>query len=125
MAGVVKLDWQGPAVLRLLNGAARAGMERRASVIAGRLRSELHRDTGEMAESSFAEVRQEGSRLVLSAGSDAEHTAYHELGTSRYPAHPQIRTICDQEFPRVLGDIAAEVGGRAGGAVRRAFGRGR
>jgi hypothetical protein len=107
-----KLTWQGATVTRQVDAAVQRALDGRAQAALDALRSELHRDTGEMAERAFAEVSVAGTKRTLRLGSDAPHTAYHELGTSNYPAHPQIRAIADRIAPTITPAIRTALGGR-------------
>lgn len=107
-----RLTWRGATVSRQVDAAMRAALEDEAREVRADLQASLHRVTGEMAEKSFAEVTVSGTKRQLRLGSDAPHTAYHELGTSNYPAHPQIRAIADRHAPHITPRLRAALGGR-------------
>lgn len=114
----VTFKWNGPAVLGLIRGAQREGLEARARIVAAELRANIHRQTGQMAEQAFARVEEQGGRLVLVAGSTAPHAVYEELGTSRRPGHPVIRQTMDANVKQVPADIARALGRRGLGLLR-------
>lgn len=110
--GAARFTWEGATVLRQWEAQIQAGMETLAEEIESDLRSNLHRVTDEMADNAFANVEVRGGKRTITAGSTAPHTAYHELGTSRYSAHPQIRQTIDRYAPRLTERIAAARRGR-------------
>lgn len=109
--GALTHTWQGATVTQAVDRAVEAALAGRAAAARAALSSELHRDSGQMAEQSFAEVGVSGGKRQLRLGSAAPHTAYHELGTSNYPAHPQIRAIADRIAPTISPAIRAALGG--------------
>lgn len=105
--GNFRQTWQGAQVLRAWEAQIQDGMDRLADEIEDELVSTLHRVSGEMADNAFASVEVRGGKRTISAGSTAEHTAYHELGTSTFEGHPQIREVIDRAAPRLTQTIAA------------------
>jgi hypothetical protein len=107
--GSFRFVWQGATIARQIDAAVAAALANRASAALGLLRSELHRDTGQMADEAFAEVDTAGGKRTLRLGSDAPHTYWHETGGA-YPAHPQIRAIADRIAPTITPAIRAAMG---------------
>lgn len=103
-----RFEWAGEAARRKVAEAVLRDMESFASLLEGYLHGTLHRWTGEMADMAYARVTVQGDMIVIRAGSDSDHTLYHEL---RY--HPQLRQTMDQWAPRIAAGIAATV--RRGG----------
>jgi hypothetical protein len=108
--GRTQFQWQGATVARQVTAAVQTALDGRARAALDALRSELHRDTGEMAARAFAEVSVAGTKRTLRLGSDAPHTYWHEMGSSNYPAHPQIRQIADRLAPTITPAIRAAMG---------------
>lgn len=103
------LEWLGSEVYRKQAQAIVRDMESFASLLEGYLHQTLHRWTGQMADEAYAVVDVRGDSIVISAGSSAGHTIYHEL---RY--HPQLRQTMDVWAPRIAAGIARTVtGGRS------------
>ena len=87
-------EWKGEAVTRQVEQAAKATMDDLAAEIQPYLVATLHRWTGEMAEASYAYVETVQNGYLLHAGSDTDHTFWHEV---RY--HPQLRQTMDKFGP--------------------------
>ena len=94
--------WQGDQTRRKVAEAVLSDMESVAALIEGYLRSTLHRITGDMADKSYAEVDQQGNRIILRFGSDSDHAFWHEV---RW--HPQIRQTADVWIPKLIAQIRA------------------
>ena len=105
--GPFRLTWRGGRVLEEIRAQVEDGLKAEAREIEDDLHSTLHRVTGEMADEAFADVEVRSGRRVIAAGSNAEHTLYHELGTPTFGGHPQIRQIIDRHAPHVTQAIAA------------------
>lgn len=103
-------QWQGATVLKAWEDQIQAGLEAEAEEIAEDLAATLHRDSGQLADESFAVVEVRGTKRTIRAGSDAPHTAFHELGTSNFEGHPQIRQIMDRHVGHVTERIRAARG---------------
>lgn len=105
--------WNGPALIAAKNGAVDDALGKLAQDIDAHLASELHVWTGEMRDKRFAEVDQRGDNPEVVFGSDAPHTAIHELFARNYPPHPQIRSTGDlfgaQLGPRLVAAFRARV----------------
>lgn len=72
-------------------------------------------DTGELRESCYCVVGNEGTRLLLVVGAEADHALYQELGTSRHAAQPFIRPTFDYLAATVPGILKRESQARGGG----------
>jgi hypothetical protein len=107
-----KLTWQGATVLKQLEAAVLTAFDDEAEEIAEDLKATLHKVTEQMANESFARVTVSGTKRQLALGSDAPHTAYHELGTSNFKGHPQIRAIADKHVSHITPRLKAALGGR-------------
>lgn len=105
--GNFRTTWNGATVLQQWQAQIQAGMETVAAETLAELISTLHRVSGEMADNAFATVAVRGTKRTIVAGSTAPHTAYHELGTTTFEGHPQIRKIIDQTAPKLTQHIAA------------------
>lgn len=105
--GNFRTTWRGATVLQQWQAQIQAGMERVAAETLAELTSTLHRVSEEMADNAFATVAVRGTKRTIVAGSTAPHTAYHELGTTTFEGHPQIRGVVDRQAPRVTQSIAA------------------
>jgi hypothetical protein len=99
-----RFDWTGEAARLKVAEAVLRDMESFAALLEGYLRATLHRVTGDMADKAFARVEVRGNLIVIVAGSESDHTIFHEL---RY--HPQLRQTMDQWAPRIAAGIAATV----------------
>lgn len=104
---VPALTWNGDVLLARVEAAVDGAVNDRAEHIEERLHAELHRwaltppDEHFLADDAYAVVYHVGARWVLSAGSEAPYTIFHEKGTSNFVGHPQIRQIVgDQEGSR-------------------------
>lgn len=89
-------EWKGQEVRAEVEKAARATMDELASDIEGYLHATLHRWTGEMADKAYAYVETVPNGYLLHAGSDTDHTWWHEV---RY--HPQLRQTMDRFAPTI------------------------
>lgn len=107
--GSHRQTWNGATVKVTIQQATQKALEDLAKEIRATLQEELHRVSGEMAEKSFATVDVRGTKRTLRAGSDADHTAYHEVGTVNFEGHPQIRKIMDRYAPQVTQRIKANM----------------
>lgn len=105
--GSFRFVWNGSRLRAEVSIEVQAAMQRLAADLESYLRATLHRDTGEMAERSFANVEVSGDRIIVRAGSDAAHTIYHEF---RY--HPQLRQTLDEWAPKISGYLRAVARGR-------------
>jgi HK97 gp10 family phage protein len=94
-------QWNGDRVLQQWLGQIDAGLEDEAAEILDDLKSSIHVVTGEMRDMAVSRLEVRGADRALVIGSDSEHAAYEEFGTSRRPAHPVIREVADQHFPHV------------------------
>ena len=108
-------SWNGPALVRGKFRAERRAAERVRSELEAYLKSTLHVQTGEMRDKSFVEIVQTDIETTLVAGSDAPHTAYHELGTAHFAGHPQLRQAMDLFGPRFKTAVEREVRREIGG----------
>lgn len=99
--GDFRQKWQGATVRRQIAAAIQGGMDDLAKSVLADLHEQLHKVSHEMADKAFARVEIRGGKRTLTAGSEAGHTAYHELGTSNFEGHPQIRQIMDRRIPEV------------------------
>lgn len=104
--GGFRFRWDGARVVAATTTQTLSAAQQLASDLEAYLRSTLHRDTGEMADRSFARVDASKTRIVVVAGSDANHTVYHEF---RY--HPQLRQTMDLWAPRVASYLRAVMRG--------------
>lgn len=113
--GAFRQQWRGATIRQAMSAAIQSVMDDLAKEIEATLRSELHRwpkhQQHRLAEEAFAEVLATGGKRTLRAGSAAPYAAYHELGTSTFVGHPQIREIVDR--------YAAELTRRLQAAARR------
>jgi hypothetical protein len=107
--------WRGSALQIAKRAGEAAGAEKTRAEIEDYLKATLHRVTGQMARESFAVVHSTDQETVLQAGSDAGHTVYHELGTSNFVGHPQLRATQDAYGERfaasVVNGIRSAIGG--------------
>ncbi len=87
-------EWNGEALSRRVEQAAKATMDELAAEIQPYLVATLHRWTGEMAEASYAYVETVPEGYLLHAGSDTDHTFWHEV-----IYHPQLRQTLDRFGP--------------------------
>lgn len=108
-----RFTWQGATIQKNIEDAAAEAMDELERIIQDRFHSELHVLTGEMRDRSFVYIENSGTKRTMRAGSAAEHTLYHELGTATFVGHPQIRTIMDQEIPKLTPLIRAKVAAKA------------
>lgn len=111
--GAFRFTWQGATVQQAWLSQIQDGMQTEATEILNDLHQSIHVVTGEMRDKAFARVEVAGTKRQIVAGSAAEHAAYEELGTSRRPGHPVIRSVLDRHAPHVTQKIAAaRKGGR-------------
>ncbi len=94
--------WEGSRVRAQITSGVNQAMSQMANDLEDYLHATLHRDSGEMADKAFATVEAVGDRIVVRAGSDAEHTVYHEF---RY--HPQLRSSMDIWAPKISAYVRA------------------
>lgn len=99
--------WEGARVTKQVDDATFDALKELAAEIEAWMQANLHVKTGEMKEKSFAAVTIKSGRRVLTWGSDAQHTLWHEFGTRWYPAHPQFREIGKLFIPRVTPTLKA------------------
>lgn len=97
-----RFRWAEPAVARKVAENVLSDIESFAALLEGYLRSELHVWTGEMRDRAYVEVDTKGDTILIRAGSDAEHTFWHEV---RY--HPQLRQAMDIWAPKLAATIRA------------------
>jgi Bacteriophage HK97-gp10, putative tail-component len=71
-------------------------------------------DTGELQDSDYVEIDDEGGRLRLTIGATAEHALFQELGTSRHGANPFIRPTFDWLSGVIGPTMRAESAARGG-----------
>jgi hypothetical protein len=97
-------DWRGDATYRFVVNDVIREMESLAALLEGYLHGELHRATGDMADNAYARVEVRGDLIIIRAGSESDHTIYHEL---RY--HPQLRQTMDVWAPRIAANVKAAI----------------
>lgn len=97
--------FDGRTAYNVVDRAARETMDDLAKDIGPYLHSYLHRWTGEMADMAFAEVHKVPDGYELEAGSDSDHTFWHEV---RY--HPQLRATLDRFAPQIGPRLQAKLG---------------
>ena len=105
--GSFRFRWDGARIVGQVTAQVQDAADDLARDLESYLRATLHRDTGEMADQAFATVEFTGSRIVIRAGSDSQHTIWHEL---RY--HPQLRQTMDEWAPKIANYLRAKM--RAG-----------
>lgn len=120
--GAFRFTWRGGYISTAITDAMEQAMKEQATVVRNRLRRELHKwpkhRKHELSRRAFARVELRGDNRkarVLIAGSNARYTVYHELGTSRFIGHPQIRQIMDEERLQLAPRIRARVAQLRGG----------
>lgn len=104
--GSYRFRWDGARVVSQVTAQAQSAADDLARDLEAYLRANLHRDTGQMADESFADVSVSGSRIVIRAGSDAGHTLFHEL-----VYHPQLRQTMDEWAPKIASYLRAKMRG--------------
>ena len=104
--GSFRFRWDGARIVGQVTAQVQDAADDLARDLEAYLHSELHRDTGDMADKAFARVSFTGSRIVITAGSESGHTIYHEL---RY--HPQLRETMDIFAPQIAARIRAAMRG--------------
>lgn len=118
-ASGLTFTWRGGRVVQIVTQALADEMEQQRSDIEATLRRELHRYPSHtehrLADEAFAEVTVRSGRRTLTAGSRAPYTAFHELGTSTFEGHPQIREIMDRFIPVLLPRIRRRIQESGGG----------
>lgn len=91
---LARFEFHAGEVTDHVERAAQATMDELAGEIQPYLVATLHRWTGEMADASYATVERVPEGWLLHAGSNTDHTLWHEL---RY--HPQLRETMDRFGP--------------------------
>lgn len=104
--------WEGARVVKDVDDSVFDALEKLAAEIRAWEQANLHEDTREMKEKSFAIVTIRAGRRTLIWGSDANHTIWHEYGTRWYKAHPQFREIGKIFIPRVTPTLQAALKAR-------------
>ncbi len=102
--GGFRFTWRGGYLRTAVTEGIDQAMKEQQKRILSRLRRELHKypkhRRHQLAPRAFCRVDVVGNERVarrLVAGSNASFAVYHELGTSKFVGHPQIRQIMDQE----------------------------
>jgi HK97 gp10 family phage protein len=72
-------------------------------------------DSGELRDSEYVQVYEEGGRVVMQIGAEAGHAIFVELGTSKMSAQPFIRPTFDWLQRQVPQTMRAESEARGGG----------
>lgn len=108
--GNFTLRWRGATIRREIDAAVESALREEAAEVLADLQATLHVKTGEMNQGAFAEVGASGGKRSLAAGSTAEHTLYHELGTIYFEGHPQIRETMDRHIPHVTPRLRQKIG---------------
>lgn len=106
--------WNGAALEMAMRSGLASGAEKTRSAVESHLKATLHRVSGQMADESYAVLLTTDNETVLLFGSDAPHTAAHELGWHRlgpngeisFEGHPQIREIGDTFGPKFAADVS-------------------
>lgn len=96
--------WVGDEMRRKVAEAVLRDVESFAALLEGYLRANLHRDSGDMADQAYVEVDTQGATILIRAGSDSDHTFWHEV---KY--HPQLRQAFDIWAPKLAATVRAAI----------------
>lgn len=109
-----ELSYNGPAVMAALMEALTNAFSKLSLEGLQYMQSIVAVDTGELRDSCYVNVSEQGGRIRLEIGATARHAVYIELGTSSHTAQPYIRPTYDFLIQRLPGIIQSEVKRRGG-----------
>lgn len=109
-----ELVWAGEGVAQFTEDVQDATFSTLADRGLGYMRALTPVDTGQLRDAEYVLLYNERGRVLMQIGSEAEHTIFVEMGTSKMAAQPFIRPTFDWLVGQVGPVMRAESAARGG-----------